>query len=46
MMMIIYTGDMIGPVPSEEGYRIIWILDSLKQDLDGQKRQSKIEKTI
>jgi transposase len=34
------------PVPSEEGYRIIWILDSLKQDLDGQRRQSKIEKTI
>jgi len=34
------------PIPSEEGYRIIWILDSLKQDLDGQRRQSKIEKTI
>ena len=34
------------PIPSEEGYRIIWILDSLKQDLDGRRRQSKIEKTI
>jgi transposase len=34
------------PIPSEEGYRIIWILDSLKQDLDCQRRQSKIEKTI
>ncbi len=34
------------PIPSEEGYRIIWILDSQKQDLDGRRRQSKIEKTI
>ena len=34
------------PIPSEEGYRIVWILDSLKQDLDCQRRQSKIEKTI
>jgi transposase len=34
------------PIPSEEGYRIIWILDSQKQDLDCQRRQSKIEKTI
>ena len=34
------------PIPSEEGYRIIWILDSLKQDLDSRRRQSKIEKTI
>ena len=34
------------PIPSEEGYRIIWILDSFKQDQDGRKRQSRIEKTI
>lgn len=34
------------PIPSEEGYRIVWILDSQKQDLDGRRRQSKIEKTI
>lgn len=34
------------PIPSEEGYRIIWILDSQKQDLDSRRRQSKIEKTI
>lgn len=34
------------PIPSEEGYHIIWILDNQKQDLDGRRRQSKIEKTI
>ena len=34
------------PIPSEEGYRIIWILDSQKQDLDSRRRQFRIEKTI
>jgi len=34
------------PVPSEEGYRIIWILDSQKRQQDASSRQSRIEKTI
>jgi len=34
------------PMASDEGYRIIWISSSQKQDQDAQKRQRKIEKTI
>ncbi len=34
------------PMPSEEGYRIIWILDSQKREQDAYSRQAKIEKTI
>ena len=34
------------PMASEEGYRIIWILSSQKQEQDSQSRQRKIEKTI
>ena len=34
------------PVLSEEGYRIIWILSSQKQEQDAQNRQRRIEKTI
>ncbi len=34
------------PVSSEEGYRIIWILSSQKQEQDAQSRQQRIEKTI
>jgi len=34
------------PNLSEEGYRIIWILSSQKQQLDAQVRQQKIAKTI
>ncbi len=34
------------PMPSGEGYRIIWILSSQKQDQDAQNRQRKIDKTI
>lgn len=34
------------PIPSVEGYRIVWILDSQKLRQDAQSRQSKIEKTI
>ena len=34
------------PVPSEEGYRIIWILSSQKLEQDSRCRQRRIEKTI
>ena len=34
------------PIPSKEGYRIIWILSSQKQEQDAQSRQRRIEKTI
>jgi len=34
------------PLPSEEGYRILWILSSQKRDQEAQTRQSRIEKTI
>ena len=34
------------PMPSVEGYRIIWILSSQKQEQDAQSRQRRIEKTI
>ena len=34
------------PMPSDEGYRIIWIVSSQKQEQDAQSRQRKIEKTI
>ena len=34
------------PMNSEEGYRIIWILSSQKQEQDAQIRGQKIEKTI
>lgn len=34
------------PMPSEEGYRIIWILSSQKQEQDIQNRQRKVKKTI
>jgi transposase len=33
-------------MPSDEGYRIIWILSSQKQEQDAQTRQRNIEKTI
>jgi transposase len=33
-------------MPSDEGYRIIWILSSQKQEQNAQTRQRKIEKTI
>ena len=33
-------------MPSEEGYRIIWILSSQKQEQDARTRQRNIEKTI
>ena len=31
---------------SDEGYRVLWILSSQKQQLDAQMRQHKVEKTI
>lgn len=34
------------PMASDEGYRIIWISSSQKQEQDAQRRQRKIEKTI
>jgi len=34
------------PMGSQEGYRIIWILSSQKQEQDARNRQRKIEKTI
>lgn len=34
------------PMPSREGYRIIWILSSQKQEQDAKNRQRRIEKTI
>ena len=34
------------PLPSEEGYRIVWIASSQKRDQDIQTRQVRIEKTI
>jgi len=34
------------PMASDEGYRIIWISSSQKQEQDAQRRGSKIEKTI
>ena len=34
------------PVPAKEGYRIIWVLSSQKQEQDAQNRQRRIEKTI
>lgn len=34
------------PMPSAEGYRIIWILSSQKRDQDAHTRQRRIEKTI
>jgi transposase len=34
------------PLPSVEGFRILWILSSQKRDQEAQKRQSRIEKTI
>ena len=34
------------PMASDEGYRIIWISSSQKQEQDAQNRQRKIEKTI
>jgi len=46
-----YSGEHIywgfeSPLPSDEGYRIIWILSSQKQKQDAQNRQRKIDKTI
>jgi len=41
----IYWGHQ-SPTPSEEGYRIIWILSSQKQEQDAQNREQKINKTI
>lgn len=34
------------PLPSAEGYRIIWILSSQKQEQDARIRQNRIKKTI
>jgi len=34
------------PMPSDEGYRIIWILSGQKQEQDAQTRQRDIENTI
>jgi len=34
------------PLPSSEGYRIIWILSSQKQEHDARVRQNRIKKTI
>jgi transposase len=34
------------PLPSEEGFRILWIRSSQKRDLDVRTRQARIEKTI
>jgi transposase len=34
------------PLPSEEGFRVLWILSSQKQKQDAQRRQEKIHKTI
>ena len=34
------------PVPSQEGYRIIWILSSQKREQDASRRQRRIEKTV
>ena len=34
------------PLPSNEGYRIIWIFSTQKQELDQQTRQRKIKKSI
>jgi len=34
------------PVPSREGYRIIWIMSSQRRDQDARSRQKKIERTI
>ncbi len=34
------------PLPSEEGFRVLWILSSQKQHQDAQRRQEKIHKTI
>lgn len=34
------------PIPSAEGYRIIWVLSNQKQKQDEQNRQSKIQRTI
>jgi transposase len=34
------------PLPSAEGFRIIWILSSQKQELDARIRQTRIKKTI
>jgi transposase len=34
------------PLPSQEGYRIIWILSSQKREQDANNRQRRIEKTI
>ena len=34
------------PMPSKEGYRIIWILSSQKQEQDAQDRQRRIKKSI
>jgi transposase len=34
------------PMPSEEGYRIIWILSSQKREQDARNRQRRIEKAI
>lgn len=46
-----YNGEHVywgieSPIPSEEGFRIIWILSSQKRDQDIQARQEKIQKTI
>ncbi len=41
----VYNG-FESPLPSKEGYRIIWILSSQKQSDDQDKRQKKIKKTI
>jgi transposase len=34
------------PIPSSEGYRIIWIKSSQKQKIDSDKRTSSLEKTV
>ncbi len=34
------------PLPSEEGFRILWILSSQKREQDAQRRQRQIQKTI
>jgi len=34
------------PMPSEEGFRILWILSSQKRDQDADRRQQRIQNTI
>ena len=42
---LVYYGTE-SPVPSKEGYRILWILSSQKQEQDQQYRYEQIQKTV